>query len=351
MRVLVIGGTGFIGRHVVRHLVHSEHEVAVFHRGSTEAALPAGVEHIHGGRESLAADLPRFRRFRPDTVVQMVIPSGNDQTATALLETFKGVASRSVVTSSRDVYRAFGRLHRLEKGPPDAAPLTEESPLRGTMYPYRTLTDDPSWHDYDDLLVERIVMGEPDLPGTVVRLPVIYGPDDDRFHRTFPYLKRMDDHRPAILLDAERARWRDSRVYVEDAAWAIALAATNDRAAGRIYNVAPQQTLSEAEWVVAVGREAGWTGSVVAVPSERLPKHMVRDLDYQNDLALSSRRIRRDLGYSERIPFEGGLRTTIEWERANEPESLAKLFNYPAEDEVLRAVREDRAPAGPTRPR
>jgi len=339
MRVLVIGGTGFIGRNVVRHLVRIGHEVAVFHRGSTEAALPAEVQHVHGGRESLDAHLPRFRRFRPDVVVQMVIPSGNDRTARALVETFKGVASRSVVTSSRDVYRAFGRLHRLERGSPDAAPLSEESPLRETIYPYRTLSNDPSWQDYDDILVERVVMGEPDLPGTVVRLPVIYGPEDDRFHRTFPYLKRMDDHRPAILLDAERARWRDSRVYVEDAAWAIALAATFDRAAGRIYNVAPQRTLSEAEWVDAIGREAAWTGSVVAIPAQRLPKHLVRDLDYQNNLALSSRRIRHELGYSEQVPFEKGLRTTLEWERANPPEALPKLFDYEAEDEVLRTGR------------
>src|SRR5207302_6431675 len=181
--------------------------------------------------------------------------------------------------------------------PPDPVPLTEESPLRERLYPYRDLVDDRAWHDYDDILVERAVMSELQLPATVLRLPVIYGPEDHHFHRVFAYLRRMDDHRPAILLDAERARWRDSRVYVEDAAWAIALAATFDRAAGRIYNVAPQRTLSEAEWVDAIGREAAWTGSVVAIPAQRLPKHLVRDLDYQNNLALSSRRIRHELGY------------------------------------------------------
>jgi len=149
----------------------------------------------------------------------------------------------------------------------------------------------------------------------------------------------MDDHRPAILLDAERARWRDSRVHVQDAAWAIALAATHDRAVGRVYNVAPQQTLSEAEWVAAIGREAGWTGSVVPIPAARLPKHLVRDLDYQNDLALSSRRIRHELGYLEQVPFEEGLRKTVEWERANPLEALPKEFDYPAEDEALRGVR------------
>ena len=344
MRVLIIGGTGFIGRHVVRHLVRMGHDVAVFHRGSRETALPAQVQHLHGTREGFAAHLQGFRDFRPDAVVQMVIPSGNDRTANDFVETFKGIARRSVVTSSRDVYRAFGRLHRLETGPPDPVPLTEESPLRKTIYPYRTLTDDPAWHDYDDILVERAVMSEPELPATVLRLPVVYGPEDQRFHRTFPYLKRMEDLRPAILLDAGRAGWCDSRVYVEDAAWAIALAATDDRAAGRVYNIAPVRTSNEAEWVESVGRTAGWGGSVVPIPQGRFPKHLVRDLDYRHDLALSSRRIREELGYSERVPFEEGLRKTIEWERDNLPEIRPDLFDYDAEDMVLRALGKDTLP-------
>ena len=39
MKVLVIGGTNFIGPHVVRQLIERGHEVAVFHRGETKAKL------------------------------------------------------------------------------------------------------------------------------------------------------------------------------------------------------------------------------------------------------------------------------------------------------------------------
>src|SRR2546428_11496125 len=103
-------------------------------------------------------------------------------------------------------------------------------------------------------------MSEPQLPATVLRLPVIYGPEDHHFHRVFPYLKRMDDQRPAILLDAERAKWRDSRVYVEDAAWGLALAAANQRAGGHIYNVAPLRSLTEDERGERIGGAVGWQG-------------------------------------------------------------------------------------------
>ncbi|MFM9735660.1 NAD-dependent epimerase/dehydratase family protein, partial [Streptomyces niveiscabiei] len=84
-------------------------------------------------------------------------------------------------------------------------------------------------------------------PGTVLRLPMVYGPGD-RQHRLWSYLKRMDDRRPAILMGATQARWRTTRGYVENVAAAIALAVTDDRAAGRIYNVAELDAPEEAEW-------------------------------------------------------------------------------------------------------
>lgn len=53
MHFLVIGGTRFIGPHVVARLTASGHKVTVFHRGQAEPVLPGGVEHIHGDRREL----------------------------------------------------------------------------------------------------------------------------------------------------------------------------------------------------------------------------------------------------------------------------------------------------------
>ncbi len=60
-------------------------------------------------------------------------------------------------------------------------------------------------HDYDKIPIERLVMNGPTIQGTVLRLPAVYGPNDGQ-HRLFEFLKRMDDQRPAILLDE---RWRN----------------------------------------------------------------------------------------------------------------------------------------------
>jgi nucleoside-diphosphate-sugar epimerase len=182
-------------------------------------------------------------------------------------------------------------------------------------------------------------MSEAALPGTVLRLPAVYGPGD-RQHRLFGYLKRMDDGRPFVMLGYGQARWRWTRGYVSNVADAIALAVTNEGAAARIYNVGETDALTEGEWVRALGRAAGWDGQIVTVPEDSLPEHIASPVDYDHHLATDTRRIRAELGYSERAPREEALRRTIEWERANPPAETSSLeTEYAAEDAALAAWR------------
>ena len=51
MRILTIGGTRFFGRAFVEEAARRGHEVSVFHRGESEPAELAGIEHLHGDRK------------------------------------------------------------------------------------------------------------------------------------------------------------------------------------------------------------------------------------------------------------------------------------------------------------
>lgn len=341
MRILVIGGTGFIGPFLVHELERRGHLVAVFHRGQTPVLYPVNAEHLIGDRRDLLAHAADLRRFAPDVVVDVILSTRAQ--AEALMHTFRGVARRVVVLSSIDVYRACGVLHETEPGPLEPVPLTEDSALR-TRPPYppqalERLRGVFAWIDdeYDKVPVEHVALGAPDLPGTVLRLPMMYGPGD-RLHRLHPLLKRMDDGRQRILMADLVAVWRGPRGYVENVAAAVALATTSARAAGRVYNVAEEPPYSELEWAKLVARQAGWRGDFVVLPCARMPEHLLVPGNLAQHWAASSRRIREELRYREPVPLAEGLRRTIAWERAHPPADVdAGRFDYAAEDAAERA--------------
>jgi nucleoside-diphosphate-sugar epimerase len=338
MRILAIGATGFIGRHAVRWLTEAGHEVTVFHRGN--AAVGAAARSIVGDRRKLAEYARELRAVGADTVVDFLLV--NAQQAGELVAVFGGYAGRVVMLSSCDVYRAAGIVHGTEPGEPDNTPITEESMLRTNLHPYppeavQMLRGVFPWleDDYDKIPAERVVMSARDLPGTVLRLPMVYGPGDP-LHRSYPVVKRVDDGRAAMVLDEGTAQWRGIRGYVEDVAWAVALAAVDARAGGRVYNVGDAENFSELEWRQHTSAAAGWRGRFVVLPGDRAPAHVKAKGNLRQHWVVDTARIRRELGYREPVARGEALRRTIEWERANPPSQVtAAEYDYAAEDRAL----------------
>ena len=68
----------------------------------------------------------------------------------------------------------------------------------------------------------------------------------------------------------------------------------------------------------------------------RLPEPLRWDINAEQDIVVDSSRIRRELGYVERIDLEEALKRTVTWERANPPKEIdPKEFDYVAEDAFL----------------
>ena len=316
MRIFVVGGTGFIGSYAVARLA-IEHEVTVLRRGKHNPPLPAGVRHLIGDRDRLAEHTGEFRSHPPDVVLDMI--SGDEHQARSVVDAFRGVASRLVIASSIDVYRPYEISLGLAPGPLEPVPLTEDSPLRTTRYPFRdrpagSIPFDWVTPDYDKIIVEQTVRGEPALPATILRLPMVYGPGDP-LHRFLVFLKRIDEGHPTIQIEETWARWEGAMGYVEDVAAAIALAVTHPAATGRTYNVAEADPLSWADWARGVGRAAGWHGSIEILPRNLAPKELIPPFNAKQHWTADSSRIRKELGYRETISRAEALTRTVAWER------------------------------------
>jgi nucleoside-diphosphate-sugar epimerase len=333
LRVVLVGGTGFIGPHVAAQLLRMGHRVIVYHRGDHEPALPYGIEHVHSplAARPVTRFPPELTSLACDVVVAMHLVGEED--ARSLADAFRGIARRVVALSSGDVYRAYGLLRGTEEGAPEPTPLTEESPLRSKLYPYRGGAGGPfDPEKYDKILAEREIARHPGLPATILRLPVVYGPGD-YMHRFFPTLKRIDDERPAILLEERLAAWHWTHGYVENVAHAIALAVDREKSAGRIYNVGEPRTPTVADRVRRVAAAIGWKGRVVTLPAAELPPFLVMPLRFEHSLEYDTTCLRRELGYEEPVSEEEALHRTIAWERANPPAQIDPAqFDYAAED-------------------
>lgn len=310
MRILIIGGTGFIGRAVVRAL--QGHDLALFHRGSACEARDT-THHLHGDRADLRAFRDRIRALRPDVVLDMVPRNGPD--TQPVIDAVQDIVPRLVAVSSGSVYRRFGVLIGSEPGEVDNTPSHEDSPLRTRLFPYRRPSAEPGpLDDYDKIPAEQAYFRAPRLACSVVRLPMVYGagdPDD----RLTPHLRAMLDGLPAIPLWETVARWRNARCHVDNAAAAIARV-VQAGAPGRAYNVAEPQDFTESEWIRRIGGIVGWPGTLRLVPDgSRLGQPPISEFpettNFAQHLLMDSSRIRDELGYREVVPLQDALNSAV----------------------------------------
>lgn len=338
MRVLVIGGNGFIGAPLVRELIQGGHNVALLHRRDDAPPNPSVVK-IRGDRNRLQGSEASIRVFAPHLIIDMILSSGKQ--AEEVMELARALTARLVAISSMDVYRAWGVLLGTEPGGLEPMPITEDSPLRTSDRGYppetvRIMKNIFTWvnEDYDKLAVEQAVMSG-GTANTIVRLPMVYGPGD-ALHRMYGVLKRIADARPAIILPDDYAAWRGPRGYVENVAHAIALAAISERACGRIYHVCEEPSLTELEWVKRIAAQTSWRGKFIVMPKHNTPKHLLMPLDASQHLIAISERIRAELGYRDLVTVEAAIRQTVAWEEANPPTGTSfHRFDYEAEDAAL----------------
>jgi nucleoside-diphosphate-sugar epimerase len=287
MRALIIGGTGFIGPYVVQQLLALGHEVTVYHRGQHESAAIPQVRHFR----SPDAGIPVLR-FPPElvreefeVVINMIAMGEAD--ARAAVQTFADRTGRLVVLSSGDVYAAYGRFSGLEVGSVEESLLTEDSPLRTVFYPYRSQakSEEDLSYFYEKILVEREVFRDPRLPATVLRLPKVYGRGGNGDLATM-YAYR------------EHPNWRWTHGYVENVAAAIVLAALSTAAANRVYTVGEVYTPTVEE-------------RLANLPPSDVPPAPAGRYDFRHSIAYDTTRIRTELGYTEPVAYDEGIRRTL----------------------------------------
>lgn len=318
-RILVTGGTGFLGRCMVRKLVGAGERVRVLaHSRPDPGVLPDECEILVGD----VRDEEPVRRAAEGVEIAIHLVSnfrhpGTDREAHAI----NVVGTRHLLEAARRagvdqvIHCSTVGVH----GSVREVPATEESPLD---------PGDPYQRTKLEAEREARAFGErTGLPVTVIRPIPMYGPGDRRTLKLFRMVNsgwyvRVGDGRTLFQLS-----------HVEDVAEGFLLSLRNPAAIGETFLVGGGPHLALNQLVSRVAEALGVEYRTLQLPLRPLlvaatlcewafapfpldpPLHRRRVRFYTNDRAFSTRKAREVLGYEPKISLEDGLARTARWYR------------------------------------
>jgi len=255
MRVLVLGGTRFMGYFLVHHLLAAGHEVTLFHRGASPDPFGHRVSRVHGDRHTgdLAA-LLGGREF--DAAVDFIAYTADD--ARGAIRALRGRVGHYIMIST-------GQVYLVREGCPK--PSTEED-YDGPLVPEPEGEQDRADWAYgigkracEDALAEAWEAER--FPATRLRIPMVHGPRDP-YRRIERYLARLLDGGPVIVPDGGAHTTR--HVYACEVVNAIFAVLATPSTAGRAYNICQDATPTLVELLTLLAEIVGAPPRLVSVP-------------------------------------------------------------------------------------
>jgi len=296
-KVIVTGGSGFIGSHVVDALVDAGHQVTVMdhrvrpHRDdvgfedvdlmdmSSVLAATRGAEHIF--HLAAVSNVNYAYKYPVYTTALNILGT------THVLE-----AAR--VNGIRRVYLASTVW--VYNGTPNGEPLDESVPFylngAGHIYTSSKMACEMICHNYHQLY---------NVPFTVLRLGIPYGPRM-REELLIPiFIKKALAGQP-LTVAGKGGQFRKF-VYVRDLAEGHVLA-MKEEAANQIYNLEGSRKVTVLEVAEGIRAALGDQVKIEFVPE--------RPGDFGGK-EVTAEKAHHDLGWKPKVDFEEGLKTTVEW--------------------------------------
>jgi 2'-hydroxyisoflavone reductase len=320
MRILVLGGTSFVGRAIVADALGAGASVTLFNRGRTGTDLFPGAARLTGDRDS--GDYASLHGGRWDVVIDVsgYVPRHVGQAMDAVGDG----AGRYVFISSHAVYRHEG----LRPGSTEDFPRRE--PLRDT--------EELDGDNYGRLKVacEDDVVARYGSQATIVRPGKVAGPHDPQDGLTY-WVRRAARGGP-VAVPADPAQ-PVQVIDVRDLARLIVQLAADDRP-GAFQAVGPAEPVTLGGLIEICGRAAGTSVEIVPVPAETATPLFPLVRPFWASQQRSAARARA--AGMPATPLPVTVADVLAWDRDRGEPALTRGFSPDQEAEVLARY----APAG-----
>lgn len=189
MKILIIGGTKFFGRHLVEELLTQGHEVCIFTRGNVDLNFSKAVKHIKGDRKIKSELEQCWQLGKIDVIYDQICFNPSD--AKVLIDVFNNKVPRLIFTSTASVYDITV-----------AETLTEEK-FDFKSFPKTYLDGEPYDYQWSKRTIEKIYSEDFNGEVAMVRFPIVIGEDDPtgRFKWHIDRIKNAEEifvHNPEV---------------------------------------------------------------------------------------------------------------------------------------------------------
>ena len=316
-RVLVIGGSGFVGGAASRALRDAGHEVVSASRRHRDDE--AGIRHVVVDRTDDAALRDVLASVDPEAVVDM-----------ACYQPFEAEAMLRAVGDRRYV---FGSTVSVYDAGDHAVTEDDFTPRTGGWMPRVENVFSAGVYALGKQWCETVLLGHPEVDWVSVRYPAVFG-RGDYTQRITSYMQRIDDGGP-LLIPAETAGIPVVVGWSEDMgrATALALEAGASQAAYNVGYAGVAGRAFLAELFTAMGRAP----ELVEAPLDDVPAAARRYGPRAHIPGIVTGAAERDLGWRP-SPLPEAFADTIAWFRDERPSDPDYAAQRPAELELARTL-------------
>lgn len=303
MKVLVLGGTRFIGLRLVRLLSTLGHDITILNRGKTQAQLPAGIKRLYADRRDPEA--VRGALSGQEFEVIFDITGYEVRNLETVVELFAGKIGHYVFLSTGEVYTENRYVPILEDFPRQSSD-TEKKGF--AAYGANKV-------ECEDFLLRKY--RETKFPATILRCPVIYGPENWMHDREFSFFVRLLQGRD-ILIPGNGANILHF-AYVDDVDRALSSVAGKEKTLGQVFNIASAEAITIEGYVDTIAEVMGLEAKKVYVDFKVMEslKKPVFPFGWSNNAFFGIYKAKEYFGFWPERSMKEGLAQTYQWWEKN----------------------------------